>query len=65
MDEADIAAERIEREMASLLALRRHTGPAPTGACLWCGEPLAHPLRWCDEACRHDWERRHAHPHRR
>ncbi|TXF11919.1 DUF2116 family Zn-ribbon domain-containing protein [Pelomicrobium methylotrophicum] len=63
MDEADLTAERLEREMARLLQLRRDSGPAPTGACLWCGEKLAHPLRWCDEDCRDDWERHHGnHP---
>lgn len=60
MDEADITALRLEREMAHLLALRRACGPAPTGECLWCGAPLPHPLRWCDVACRDDWEKHHA-----
>lgn len=60
MDEADITAERMEREMDRILRLRRASGPAPTGACLWCGEPLASPLRWCDEDCRDDWERAHS-----
>lgn len=59
MDEADLTAERLEREMAHLLALRRASGPAPTGGCLWCGEPLAEPLRWCSAECRDDWERAH------
>lgn len=60
MDEADLTAERLEREMERLLALRRASGPAPTGECLWCGEPLAPRLRWCSAECRDDWERRHA-----
>lgn len=61
-DDADLTAERLEREMARLLALRlrRASGPQPTGACLWCGKPLAPPLRWCDADCRDDWERDHA-----
>ena len=58
MDEVDITAERLEREMARLLRLRRASGPQPTGACLWCGAPLAPPLRWCDADCRDDWEKR-------
>lgn len=60
MDEADITAERLEREMERLLALRRASGPQPTGACLWCGDPLAPRLRWCSPECRDDWERDHA-----
>lgn len=60
MDEADITAERLEREMARLLAMRRASGPQPAGACLWCGAPLAPHLRWCDADCRDDWERDHA-----
>lgn len=65
MDEADIAAERLEREMDALLRRRAKSGPCPTGACLWCGEPLRHPLRWCDADCRDDWERDRAHQNRR
>ncbi|GIX31381.1 MAG: hypothetical protein KatS3mg124_1853 [Porticoccaceae bacterium] len=60
MDEADIAAERLEREMERLLRLRRASGPAPTGACLWCGETIEADRRWCDADCRDDWERAHA-----
>lgn len=60
MDEADLTAERIEREMEHLLALRRAVGPQPTGECLWCGEPVAAHLRWCSAECRDDWERAHA-----
>lgn len=65
MDEADLTAERIEREMQHLLALRRAVGPQPTGACLWCGEPVEERLRWCSVDCRDDWERDHARAHRR
>ncbi len=60
MDEADIAAEHQEREMALMLKRRAATGPEPTGLCLWCDAPLPHPLRWCDVDCRDDWERAHA-----
>ncbi|TCS70684.1 hypothetical protein EDC61_11411 [Sulfuritortus calidifontis] len=65
MDEADIAAECLEREMERLLRLRRAAGPAPDGACLWCGEPVAAHLRWCSVDCRDDWEREHARANRR
>lgn len=56
-DDADIAAEQLEREMKQLLKARRAVGPEPTGECLWCAAPLAHPLRWCDVGWRDDWER--------
>jgi hypothetical protein len=61
VDEADITAARLEAEMERLLTLRRAAGPEPTGACLWCGEPIEKPLRWCSVECRDDWERAHAH----
>jgi hypothetical protein len=60
MDEADIATDRLEAEMARLLRLRRDSGPAPTGQCLWCGERIKKPRRWCSVECRDDWERDHA-----
>jgi hypothetical protein len=59
-DDIDLTAERLEHEMRRLLALRRQAGPKPTGECLWCGEPIAPGLRWCDAECRDDWERAHA-----
>jgi hypothetical protein len=64
VDEADIADERIAIEMRRLLQLRRRAGPQPTGRCLWCGEPVRPPLRWCDVSCRDDWERAHERIHR-
>lgn len=60
MDEVDLTAERLAREMEAILKRRAEAGPAPTGFCLWCGAKLAHPLRWCDADCRDDWERAHA-----
>lgn len=60
MDEADIAQAQLEREMTRLIAHRRETGPAPTGYCLWCGEPVPPTRRWCDVECRDAWERDHA-----
>lgn len=58
-DEIDRAQERIEREHALILAQRMPAGPAATGECLWCGEPLAPGLRWCDADCRDAWEANH------
>jgi len=60
MDEADITAERLEREMELIIKRRAAAGPGPTGHCLWCGAALRAPLRWCDADCRDDWERDHA-----
>lgn len=59
-DEADIAAEHLERAMGLILRRRAEAGPEPTGRCLWCGAPLRRPLRWCDAECRDDWEKNHA-----
>lgn len=36
---------------------RKPTGPAATGRCLHCGEPLPNGLRWCDATCRDDFEK--------
>jgi hypothetical protein len=29
-----------------------------TGECLFCGEPVTPPQRWCDSYCRDDWSKR-------
>lgn len=55
-DEADLADEHTEREMA----IRRKsidTKPEfePTGECLNCSEPLAEGARWCDKNCQLDF----------
>lgn len=57
-DDGDRAADlaQIERERA--IATRQPTGPAPTGRCHHCAAPLPPGRRWCDAACRDDWERR-------
>lgn len=56
MDESDRATahEELRRDIA--LRTRRPDGPAATGHCLNCGEPLTPGLRWCDCNCRDDWE---------
>lgn len=56
-DEADLAQAKNEHELAWLLARRLPEGPAPTGECLWCGEPVASGRRWCGLECRDDWQR--------
>lgn len=39
---------------------RRLEGPIAAGACLNCAAELGPHERWCDAACRADWERRRA-----
>lgn len=29
-----------------------------TGECLSCATKIKQPLRWCDSACRDDWQKR-------
>lgn len=56
-DDADRADAALEVLLAAQLARRMPPAPAAIGECLNCGEPLAPPLRWCDAACRDDWQR--------
>ena len=57
-DEADLTAERDEREApARLAASRRDEGPAPNGSCHWCGDSVGPGLRYCDTDCRDDHHR--------
>ncbi|WP_018609452.1 DUF2116 family Zn-ribbon domain-containing protein [Uliginosibacterium gangwonense] len=58
MDYYDRAAEleALSRDIA--LATRKQEGPAPTGYCLNCGETVSPGHRWCEVACREDWEAR-------
>jgi hypothetical protein len=49
--------EQVILERAFSDATLRGRGPVARGACLWCEEPLAPGLRWCDADCRSDWEK--------
>lgn len=52
MDDLDHLADRDELITAQRIAtFRKPAGPAPTGHCLWCDEPLPLNHRWCDAAC--------------
>lgn len=51
-DEVDLAAEHMERELAALMASRKPQALQPTGACLFCAEPLGGMLRFCGPDCR-------------
>lgn len=59
-DDADRADALVQAMVEAGIAAATGPGPAATGECLWCGEPLPEPLRWCDAACRDDWERHYA-----
>ena len=58
MDDADLTQERMEKEMALRLTVRRPVLP-PTGHCHNCDDDLqAGRLLFCDPDCRDDWEKR-------
>lgn len=58
MDDADISAERAEKEAPHLIAAsRKPEGPVATGRCLYCEEPLPKGQRWCDAEHRDQWLR--------
>ena len=57
MTDDNRATEREELDRALALKVRRPEGPQATGFCLCCGAPLADARRWCDAACRDDWQR--------
>jgi predicted nucleic acid-binding Zn ribbon protein len=67
-DEVDLANERIELEMANILA-RRANAPkiaslTPKGSCHYCGADVGREELYCDEECHaaHTYEReRRAH----
>lgn len=57
MDDIDLANQHAEMTLAAQLTHRKPAGPAPTGDCLWCLEPLTDKTkRWCDADCRDDHE---------
>lgn len=55
-DPADLADKQIEDRLRHSLSLRKPEGPRANGACLNCESALPPGLRWCDTACRDDWE---------
>lgn len=58
-DQIDIAQEREQTDTARAInaARRAPSGPAAEGRCLHCDMPLDEGRRWCDAACRDDWQR--------
>jgi hypothetical protein len=55
-DEIDDANDTAQLLLDASLAKKKPAGPSPTGACLWCGEPLEDDRRWCSPECRDAWE---------
>lgn len=47
--------EELARQSA-LVVSRRAEAPKATGCCLYCGERLPMPQRWCDADCRGDYD---------
>jgi|GEM_PF-1079367 len=56
-DPLDRAAAETERAVEAALTFRQPEGPAADGECHNCGETVAPGLRWCNAACRDDWEK--------
>ena len=58
MDDADRADREITAEIEHLMRRRAAPGPAATGFCLYCREPVATGQRWCQGTeCRDEWRR--------
>lgn len=60
-DEADIAAELIERRRQAAIEACSHA-PALVckGSCWFCDEPLPQPQKFCDIDCSRDYEQEQA-----
>ncbi len=59
MDDVDRAEQRIEEILEDALAEVRRAqehGVKAIGACLYCGETLPDPMRFCDADCRDAWD---------
>lgn len=56
IDLSDVATAAEEKFRESALSTRMPEGPRACGCCLNCDAPLAPGRRWCDAACRDEWE---------
>lgn len=56
-DDVDRGQERDQILLEAQIAARKPEGPRATGQCLTCEDPLPPAHRWCDAACRDDYER--------
>lgn len=55
-DDVDVTTEREEKMMALLRRRVPVNELEPTGGCHWCGEPVEHPKKFCDQLCAEDFE---------
>lgn len=56
-DPLDRAAAETESMISAAVSVRKPEGPVATGECHNCGEHVGEGMRWCNAACRDDWER--------
>jgi len=56
-DIIDQGNETAELFRKAALSQRAPEGPTATGNCLNCEWPLTGGKRWCDAACRDDWQK--------
>lgn len=59
-DEIDRAQDHMELEEEMRRRYKKPLGleVEAVGKCYNCGDPLEGNKRWCDDACREDWELR-------
>jgi hypothetical protein len=60
-DDIDRANDRAQQHLEqSIQAVRSAASSLPAiGSCYNCDEPIAETKRFCDAACRDDWQRAH------
>ena len=59
-DLADRADGERELRLSEAMAQRRQMVLPAVGACYWCGDDVAHDLRFCGSGCRDDFDRERA-----
>lgn len=59
-DSIDHAVEIEDFMLQTQLTKRRDEAADFTGFCLYCEEPVEQPHRWCDVACRDDYQKQQA-----
>ena len=59
MDDTDLSGRFDDIRLQTSLHQSRKDEPVEvaTGECLFCGEAVAPPRRWCNFDCMTDWER--------
>lgn len=56
-DPLDRAAAETESMINAAVSFRKPEGPVANGECHNCGAGLHPGQRWCNAACRDDWEK--------